>query len=167
MIPCNSTREHSVTKSRIKWAKMDKIQRRKGGLIMQSAQAYIYMENCKENMEWYAAIFQGKLQNIQFADQNKKPCQENEGEYILHGELVIGDSLIHFCDPFEPKKQGNHIQIVLKFDHENEIHSVYDKLSKDGHIIMPLQETFWNSIHGHVVDRNGIPWILDYQKVSM
>lgn len=129
---------------------------------MQSAQAYIYLKNCKENIKWYAEIFQGRLQNIQYADENKKPCRE-ESAYILHGELVIGDSVIHYCDQFDPKTSGNHIQIVLKCEHENEIRSVYNELSKNGTIVVPLQETFWNSTHGYVVDKNGIPWILDYQ----
>lgn len=128
---------------------------------MHSAQPYIYLNNCKENLKWYAELFKGKMQNIQFADEEKNPCQE-ENRYVLHGELVIGESVIHFSDYFEPRKHGNHIGIVLKFDSENEIKAVYDQLSKDGHIIMPLHETFWHAIHGHVVDKNGITWILDY-----
>ena len=130
---------------------------------MRTAQPYIYIEDCKENMKFYADVFKGRLQNIQYGDENGKPLEN--GGFILHAELVVGDQLIHFSDMFQPMKHGNHIQIVLKFDSENEIHTVYERLVKGGVEKMPLTETFWNAIHGHLVDKNGISWVLDYQKV--
>jgi hypothetical protein len=38
---------------------------------------------------------------------------------------------------------------------------IFHELAKDGRVVMPLEKTFWASRFGMVVDRFGIPWLIN------
>ena len=43
---------------------------------------------------------------------------------------------------------------------------VFQELAEGGTIKMPLQETFWASRFGVLVDRFGIPWTVNCERVG-
>jgi len=125
---------------------------------------HITVENCKEALDFYQGIFGGEIRNAQLAD-GIEMFKGHEGKYI-HAELHINEAcVIYLVDIFgkEPIK-GNHIQLALQMDSEDEINRVYEALSKEGQIKMELQDTMWGARYGIVVDRYGVIWELNYQK---
>jgi PhnB protein len=125
---------------------------------------HIFIENCKEVIEYYRDVFGGEIKNVQLSD-GIEMFKGHEGKYI-HAELHINeDSVIYFADVFNNDlNRGNNIQLVLELESESEINKVYEVLSKDGQVKMELQDTFWNSKYAVVTDKYGITWELNFPK---
>jgi PhnB protein len=62
------------------------------------------------------------------------------------------------------KPQGFALQLNLGDPAEAE--RIFSALAEDGAVQMPLQETFWASRFGVLVDQFGIPWIINCEKPS-
>ena len=60
------------------------------------------------------------------------------------------------------KPQG--FGISLQMTDPAEAERVFNALAENGNIKMPLQETFWAKKFGMLVDRFGIPWMINCEK---
>jgi PhnB protein len=120
--------------------------------------------DCEEAFKLYEQCFGGQLGEIFRyggspmeqavpADWNKK---------VMHCTLTVGDQILMGSDVFggryeEPK--GFSMSIQPKTAAEAD--AIFDALAKDGHILMPLEKTFWSERFGMLVDRYGIPWMIN------
>lgn len=129
---------------------------------MKSANPYIFIGNCREKVEYYQNLFGGQIKNVQLSD-GIEMFKGQEGK-ILHAELHLGKSVIHFSDIFGSVNKGDNVKITLEFESEDEMRRVYNSLIVDGHASVELQETFWGALHANVTDKNGIGWLLNFQK---
>ncbi|PSA91282.1 hypothetical protein C6370_17145 [Bacillus atrophaeus] len=121
---------------------------------MKSASPFVVVDNCKESVEYYQSIFGGDI----------KILNKHEGK-IMHAELHLGSSLIHFSDTFGRIPKAENVKIILQLESEEEIRETYDSLLQDGEVTVELQDTFFNAIHGQVTDnKNCICWVLNYMK---
>jgi PhnB protein len=41
---------------------------------------------------------------------------------------------------------------------------IFHELARDGKVVVPLEKTFWASRFGMVVDRFGIPWLINCEE---
>ncbi|WP_088041378.1 glyoxalase/bleomycin resistance/extradiol dioxygenase family protein [Bacillus sp. EAC] len=124
---------------------------------------HIYIENCKEALDYYQKVFGGEIKNTQTGD-GMEMFEGHEGKYI-HSELHINKNcVIFFADVFNPLVKGENIWTMLDMTSEDEINSIYETLSKDGEVKMELQDTFWNSRFAVVKDKNGLTWELNFSK---
>jgi PhnB protein len=124
---------------------------------------HIYLENCKEELDFYQQIFGGEIKNTQLAD-GMENFKGHEGKYI-HAELHINENcIIYFADVFGQITNGTNIWLMIDLETEDEITATYKKLAKDGKVKMELQDTFWNSRYGVVTDKNGVTWELNLRK---
>jgi PhnB protein len=55
---------------------------------------------------------------------------------------------------------GNNIALSIVLDDLDEQARLYDKLLEGGHIMMPLEDTFWGARFGKVEDQFGVRWML-------
>ena len=121
----------------------------------------IYIDNCKEALEYYKEIFGGEIKNVQMAD-GKEMFKGFEGK-IIHAELHVNtDCILYFVDIFDEAKEPGNISLVLELESEEEINKIYEALSKNGSIKFPLQKTFWGAYHAVVTDCYGNTWGLSY-----
>ena len=93
-----------------------------------------------------------------FADQVPADWQDK----VMHGSLTVGGQVLMGGDVApgryeEPK--GFSLSLQLKGSTEAE--RVFQELSKDGRVMMPLEKTLWAERFGMVVDRFGIPWLIN------
>jgi PhnB protein len=83
-------------------------------------------------------------------------------ERILHARMVIGDTVLmasdsppeHYCRP-----AGTHIS--LSVDDPAEADRIFYALAEQGSVTMPIEKTFWATRFGMLVDRFGIPWMIN------
>jgi PhnB protein len=122
---------------------------------MKNASPFILVKDVRESVDYYQSIFGGDI-NI---------LNEHAGR-LLHAELHLGSSLIHFADTYGKQNETKDANVILQFDSEDEIRSVYDKLTSDGgEIQVKLADTFFGALHGQVTDsKNGINWVLNQMK---
>jgi PhnB protein len=126
--------------------------------------------NTDEAMKYYQSIFGGEISVMKFKDSPPDEIEipDEAKEKIMHGELKTKNITIYFSDSLEKNKfnSAQQISLVVELDEPDSQKTIYDKLSKDGKILMKLEETFWNAIFATVVDKYGVCWSLNYQKKS-
>ncbi|MCL6605892.1 MAG: VOC family protein [Paenibacillus sp.] len=119
---------------------------------MISVSPYIVVDQVQESVEYYQSIFGGEI----------KVLNEHNGK-LLHAELHIGQTLIHFADPFGRTPKGENVRLIMQLDNEDETRNIYDRLIADGgEVVVELQNTFFGALHGQVADKmNGIIWVMN------
>lgn len=121
---------------------------------MKSIIPNLFIDNCKENLEFYKRIFSGELINI--------IPRHDATEKVMHAELHINeDCILYFGDKLEESPPDPNTHIFLKFESESEIQRVYDLLKMEGQVEIELGQSFWGTLHAVVIDKNGITWDLD------
>lgn len=123
--------------------------------------------NCQEAMTFYQSCLGGELtlQRISespIADQ----CPAGIQHQILHGTLQNRSLVVMASDmiaPGKPYQVGNHIALSLACDSEDQLRSLFDKLSAGGNIMDPVRVQFWGAVFGVCEDRYGFRWMLHYQ----
>jgi PhnB protein len=84
---------------------------------------------------------------------------------IAHATLEIGDAVITGSDvPPDRYEQPKGFEVVLQMDDSVAAERVFQALADKGKIAMPLQETFWASRFGVLVDQFGIPWSINCER---
>lgn len=128
---------------------------------MKSIIPEIYVENCKEALEFYKGVFGGEIKNLQLAD-GKEMFKGFEGK-VIHSELHINNNcVLYFVDLFDDKSKVSATHFVLELDSEEEINRVYNTLKEAGKVGFELQKTFWGAFHAVVTDSHGVTWGLNY-----
>ena len=87
---------------------------------------------------------------------------EGWGSKIMHGSMRIGGKLLEGADVpperYEPPKGFSLSVNVVSAD---EAERVFGKLGEGGAVRYPIAKTFWSERFGMVVDRFGIPWMIN------
>jgi PhnB protein len=83
-------------------------------------------------------------------------------EKVMHGSIAIGEQILMGADvapdQYEPPKG---ISLSLHPDTVDEAERIFAGLADGGKILAPLEKTFWSERFGMVVDRFGIPWMVN------
>tara|TARA_R110002049_G_scaffold262956_3_gene438993 strand:+ start:1090 stop:2052 length:963 start_codon:yes stop_codon:yes gene_type:complete len=102
------------------------------------------------------------------ADHNHPPMNESVKKMVLHVELpILGGHILMGTDA--PKEfgmtvnPGNNMHINLEPESREEAKRLFDALSEDGQIEMPIEDTFWGAYYGSCTDKFGINWMINYQ----
>lgn len=136
---------------------------------MKSVNPYInFNGNCEEAFNFYQTVFGGELQLVRYRDlENQMGLEGDELNQIGNIALpLIGDTLLYGSDvPASfgaPVENGNQIQINIETADMNEAERLFNALSKEGDIKMPLQETEWAESFGLCADKFGVQWMVMY-----
>jgi PhnB protein len=86
---------------------------------------------------------------------------------VMHARLVVGDEVLMGSDAppgrYE-KPQG--VTVTLGVDDVGEAERIFSALAEGASVGMPLQETFWAVRFGMLVDRFGIPWMINCERAA-
>lgn len=122
--------------------------------------------NCREAMNFYQQCLGGELffQAIGESPMADK-MPEHVKNYILHSTLTNGNLSLMASDmtPDKGLIKGNAVSLMLDCDSEEQIRSLYEKLSEGGEKTHPLEHTFWGALFGDFTDRFGNQWLLHFQ----
>jgi PhnB protein len=86
------------------------------------------------------------------------------GKKIMHACLSIGEQQLMASDVpayYFEKPQDFYVSLQIKDPAEAE--RVFEALSKNGKINLPIQKTFWAQRFGMLIDQFGIPWMVNCQ----
>jgi len=81
---------------------------------------------------------------------------------VMHGSLTIGGQVLMGGDVApdryeEPKGFSLSLHIKSTTDAER----IFHQLANGGRIVVPFEKTFWAARFGMLVDRFGIPWLIN------
>jgi PhnB protein len=81
---------------------------------------------------------------------------------IMHGSITIGGQLLQGADVApEQYEQPKGFSLSLQMTSVEEGERVFRDLAAGGRVVMPFEATFWAAGFGMVVDRFGIPWLVN------
>jgi PhnB protein len=122
---------------------------------------------CEAAFNFYAPILGGRIVTmVPYAEtpEAARVPKEWQGK-IMHARLELGERALMASDVpperFEPPK-GFHVQIAVKDPAEAE--QIFNALAAGGTVTAPIQETFWASKFGTLVDQFGVPWMINCDK---
>ena len=102
------------------------------------------------------------------ADANHPPVDDAIKKMVLHVELpIIGHHILMGTDA--PKEmgftitRGNNMHICIEPETREEGKRIFDQLSVDGEVSMPLQDMFFGAYFGEFTDKYGINWMVNVQ----
>tara|TARA_R100000935_G_scaffold28156_1_gene48465 strand:- start:34 stop:474 length:441 start_codon:yes stop_codon:yes gene_type:complete len=127
--------------------------------------------NCEKAFNFYKTVFGGDFAHIaKFKDMPENPeypAAEAEKEKIMHVSYPISKTSVlmgsdtggEWASTFT---QGNNFSISINTDSKEEADRIFNALSKNGKVIMPIGMTFWNSYFGNFIDQFGIQWMVSF-----
>lgn len=124
---------------------------------------------CEEAFKFYEKALGGKI--VAMITYSGSPmAKDTPPEWqnkILHARLVVGENTIMGSDAmpdrFE-KPQG--FSVTINVETAEEAERVFKALSEKATVRCPLEETFWAIRFGMLVDRFGIPWMINCEKAD-
>jgi PhnB protein len=122
-----------------------------------------FKDDTREAMEFYHAVFGGKLQMSTFKElhASKDP---REDDMIMHAMLEADNGIVFMASDTPDRmeyKPGNTFSMSLSGDNEEELRGYYERLAEGGTVTMPLQKALWGDTFGMFVDRFGVSWLVN------
>ena len=130
-------------------------------------QPYLFFNGrCEEAIEFYRSALGAEVQMLmRFKDCPEPPPpgafppgSENK---VMHAALQIGGTTVMASDGTcagKPEFQGFSLSLDAATD--NEAKRLFDALSQEGQVRMPLGKTFFASSFGMVADKFGVGWMV-------
>jgi PhnB protein len=120
--------------------------------------------SCEEAFTRYHEILGGTIEAMMaFADT--PACDHTPEDWrtkIMHARLKVGDQMLMGSDaPPDMREATKGMSVALQIDEPAEAERVFEALADGARITMALQETFWARKFGMLVDRYGIPWMVN------
>jgi PhnB protein len=125
--------------------------------------------NAEEAFTFYKSVFGGEFVNIvRFKDISSPelPVTEKEANKIMHIALPIGKNVLMANDV--PERMGqtneneNRSKISISAESKEEADKLFNGLSVDGQIEVPIGDSPWGSYFGMFRDKYGIEWMVDF-----
>jgi PhnB protein len=136
---------------------------------MKSVNPYInFNGNCEEAFEFYQSVFGGELRIVRFRDmENDMGVTGDDRNKIANIALPLNENtLLLGSDVLEsfgqPVEAGNRFQIHLEAESVKEVEQLFNDLSNDAEVKMPLQQTEWAEKFGMCADKFGVQWMMMY-----
>lgn len=145
---------------------------------MKAVNPYInFNGTCEEAFNFYKSVFGGEFTSFQRFNEmpDDVPAEmrpkESEGNKVMHVTLPLAEQHILMGSDYpemmsDSIKQGNNFSVSIDADTEEEANRLFKELSLGGHIIMPLDKTFWGSLYGMFSDKFGVQWMVSYDYES-
>ncbi|WP_216647577.1 VOC family protein [Bacillus sp. THAF10] len=122
--------------------------------------------NARQALEFYKEVFEGEITSIMLFGEADFPTPPEAAELVMHARFEKGNMQLMASDTFpgQTVEVGSNVSLMLEMESEEQIDTLYAKLSENGKVLMELQDTFWNAKFGSVQDQFGVKWDLNYTK---
>ncbi len=122
----------------------------------------MFKENSEEAINFYTSIFKdSEITHVSYYDET----EDNSKKRVSFGRLKLGGQEILFMDSsieddfvFTPS-----ISLYLNCYNEEEIDMLFEKLSQNGKVLIPLDIYDFSRKYGWLEDKYGISWQLNLE----
>ena len=124
----------------------------------------IFPGNCREAMEFYKNVLNGKLEMMPF-EGSPVDVPKDYQQKILHSTLKFGNAVVMASDnqPGQKVNFADGIFLSIAASTLEEAQNIFNSLSSGGKVIMPFEDTFWGSKFGMFSDKFGVGWMIGYE----
>jgi PhnB protein len=122
--------------------------------------------NCAEAFAFYQSVLGGELTIMRYRETPMAAqCGPDFQDKTAHARIA-GDGLMLMGSDSMPshyqKPQG--FTVTINIEAPAAAEALYAKLVTGGTPTMPIQETFWAQRFGMLIDKFGIPWMVNCEK---
>jgi PhnB protein len=119
---------------------------------------------CEEAFKFYEQCLGGKI--VAMMTHAGTPAEAQTPpewrDKILHARLQVGDEALMGSDaPPNHQEQPKGFYVSVQLKDPAEADRIFQTLSENGTIRMPIQKTFWATRFGMLVDKFGTPWMIN------
>ena len=125
---------------------------------------------CEEAFDFYAGVLRGailgkfKYGESPMADQTPPDLKDK----IMHISMKAGDSVLMGADsPPQNQNTPQGFSVTINLEDAAEAERIFAELAPGAQVKMPIQETFWAHRFAMLIDRFGIPWMVNCGKAGM
>lgn len=124
---------------------------------------------CREAFEFYANVLGGRITAAHpYGDMppGSPMADPKYRDWLMHCWLEVGDQALMGADMDEAwapniGKPKNGFDVTLHTGDAAEARRWFDALKAGGTVVMDFAETFWSPGFGSLVDRFGVPWMVN------
>ncbi|CAG9620778.1 VOC family protein [Sutcliffiella rhizosphaerae] len=122
--------------------------------------------NAKQALDYYKEVFEGEITLFQTFGEADFPTPPEAENRVMHARFQKGNLLLMASDSFPGQdiQVGNNVSLSIEIESEEQINTLYARLTEKGKVLMELQDTFWGARYGSVEDPFGVKWDLNYTK---
>ena len=125
--------------------------------------------SCAAAFKAYEKVLGGRI--VMMQTHGESPAKEHVPadwqDKVIHARLVVGDQVLmgtdappgHYAAP-----QGQYVSVTVASPADAE--RIFNSLAENGKVTMPFEKTFWSAGFGMVVDRFGIPWMVNCEQAA-
>ena len=131
---------------------------------MQMSPYLSFKGDCEAAFTFYEQCLGGKLGAIfRYAGSptvNQVPADWSDK--VMHGSVTVCDQVLMGADIVKDQyEEPRGFSLSLQMKSTADAERIFLELAKNGRVVLPLEKTFWAARFGMVVDRFGIPWLIN------
>lgn len=122
---------------------------------------------CEAAFKFYEKCLGGKIEMMMTHGQSPIADQvpANWRDKIMHVRMTAGGKVLMGSDaPPDRYQKPQGFSVSLSVAEPADAERMFKALAEGGSVQMPLQETFWALRFGALVDRFGIPWMVNCER---
>jgi PhnB protein len=130
----------------------------------------LFNGDCEAAFKFYERVLGGKIDALMThaGTPAAKHVPEEWQSKILHACITVNGELLMGSDaPPGNYEQPKGFSVALNIKNREEAERVFHALAENGQVKMPIQQTFWADRFGMLVDRFGIPWLVNCEKAGV
>ena len=129
----------------------------------------LFKGNCEEAFKFYEECLGGKIEAM--IPHAGTPAEQHVSaewrDKIMHARLAVGDAVLMGSDaPLDRFEEPKGFSVSLQINDPAEAERLFHALEEGGKVRMPLQQTFWAARFGMLVDRFGVPWMINCMQAA-
>lgn len=127
----------------------------------------LFKGDCAAAFKLYAECLGGKIVMMQTHGESpmKDQVPPDWRNKVIHARLEFGGNVLMGSDaPPAHYERPQGISVSVGTPEYDDAQRIFNTLAEGGKINMPFQKTFWSSGFGMLVDRFGIPWMVNCQQ---
>jgi PhnB protein len=123
--------------------------------------------NCAAALKFYEQHLGAKIEMKMTFGESPAADQAPAGwrDKVMHARLAIGESILMASDaPPDRYNEPKGFSVSLSVKTPAEAERIFAGLAGGGTVQMPIQQTFWAARFGTLVDKFGIPWMVNCEQ---
>ena len=129
---------------------------------------YLFFDGqCETAFKFYEQCLGAKVEALMTYSGSpmEANCPDEWGPKIMHGELRLGDRVLMGADAMPGQYEAPQgASLMIGIDDPDEAEKTFKALAEGGKVTMPIELTFWAAKFGALIDRFGIPWMINCDK---
>ena len=127
----------------------------------------VFNGDCEAAFKFYEKCLGGKIE-MAMTHGDSPMSEQVPAEWrkkIMHVRMTVGNRVLMGSDaPPDHYEVPKGFSLSLGIQDPAEAERLFNELSAGGKVQMPLQQTFWAAKFGMLVDRFGIPWMINCEQ---